>query len=76
MLKTSRSELLYIVRGKDKGKAAWYCLLVDKRKQPLFIAHMKTKPDIVHLDDYGKVLYSGWGQNPPLDITDQLAASY
>ena len=76
MLKTSRKELLYIVRGTDKGKPAWYCLLVDKMKHPLFAAYMKTKPDIIHLDEYGKVLYSGWGDNPPQDIIDELRATY
>ena len=76
MLKTSRGELLYIVRGKDQGKAAWYCLLVDKMKLPLFLGTMKTSPDVIHLDDFGKVLYSGWGEDPPQDLIDDIRAQH
>ena len=72
MIKTTRKEQLYIVRGRDKDKAAWYCVQVDKMKLPAFQADMKSKPDIIHLDSYGKVLYSGWGDNPPQDILDAI----
>jgi len=75
-LKNSQGELLYIVRGKDKGRAAWYYVLIDKMKLPLFKAKMKTKPDIIHLDDYGTILECGWGENPPDAVTDRVKGQY
>jgi len=75
-LKTSQSELLYLVRGKDKGRVAWYYLLVDKMKQPIFTTTMKTKPSIMHLDEYGQIIDSGWGENPPADVVERITAQF
>jgi hypothetical protein len=76
MIKTARKEQLYIVYGRDNGKAAWYCIQVDQLKLAVFKAHLKTKPDVIHLDSYGKVLYCGWGKNPPQDIINEIRDQY
>ena len=32
--------------------------------------------DIIHLENYGKILYSAYGDEPPKDITDALKDEY
>lgn len=73
-IKSSRSELLYLVRGKDKGRECWHYILVDKQKLPMF--KVKVKTDFIDLDEYGQVLHSGWGKNPPDELAEQVKAEY
>lgn len=73
-LQSSRSELLYLVTGKDAGKNCWYYVMVDKPKHELFKA--KLKSDFIQVDDYGTILYSGWGTEPPADIKQKISNEY
>ena len=57
---------IYLVRGKDEGKQAWHYVLVDEDKIEDFNAKVNT--GTIDVADYGTVLYSGWGQDPPKDI--------
>ena len=58
-----QGNLVYLVRGKDRGKPAWHYVLVDEDKVEAF----KSKIATGNLDvaDYGNVLFSGWGEDPP-----------
>ncbi|GFR03854.1 uncharacterized protein TNCT_490682, partial [Trichonephila clavata] len=60
----------YKVRGKDRGQKAWHYVLIDKDKEEMFLEQSKKKSKIGLLDvaDYGKILYSGWGENPPQSV--------
>lgn len=62
--------LLYCVRGKDRGKPAWHYVLVDEEKEGAFKDKLKTGS--VDVADYGKVLKSGWGEDPPKPIKDTM----
>ena len=64
---------IYLVRGKDKGREAWhYVLLVDDTEtQKLF--KEKLKEGSVDMADYGLVLKSGWGKDPPQKVRDWMA---
>ncbi|APR98296.1 hypothetical protein [Wolbachia endosymbiont of Folsomia candida] len=66
----SRSDLIYLVRGKDRGKSAWHYVLVDKEKREMFLA--KSRTGSMDVADYGEILYSGWGEDPPQDIVDKI----
>ena len=69
---------LYLVRGKDGGKPAWHYVVVDKKKEN----HFKTQVATGHIDvaEYGKILCSGWGEDPPKEkkkqMDDQFKAYY
>ena len=65
-----KTRLVYLVRGKDGGSTAWHYVLVDKDKVEDFKA--KIKSGSIDVADYGKVLYSGWGEDPPKDITRKV----
>ncbi|WP_253300188.1 hypothetical protein [Wolbachia endosymbiont of Chironomus riparius] len=68
--KRSRADLVYLVRGKDRGNAAWHYVLVDKDKKEMFLA--KSKTGAMDVADYGEILHSGWGENPPQEIVDKI----
>ena len=54
---------VYLVRGQDRGRAAWHYVLVDKDKETDFTAKVKT--GTVDVAKFGEVLFSGWGKDPP-----------
>ena len=64
------AHLVYLVRGKDRGIAVWHFVLVDEDKVEAFKAKIDT--GIIDVADYGKVLHSGWGNNPPKNIVRKV----
>ncbi len=72
--KKSKADLIYLVKGIDAGSSAWYYVLVDRLKLQLFLKALND--DIIHLENYGVILYSAYGDEPPADITDKLKNEY
>lgn len=72
--KKMKAELIYLVKGVDAGKNAWYYVLVERLKVQLFLKALND--DIIHLENYGNILYSAYGDEPPATITDQLKDEY
>lgn len=69
--KVKRSpELLYLVQGMNQGKKAWYYFLVEKMKHERF--KIDVKSDFIDLADYGTILYSGFGEEPPEDVVRKI----
>jgi hypothetical protein len=73
-IKRAQASLIYLVKGIDDNRNAWYYVLVERPKLQLFLKALND--DIIHLENYGKVLYSAYGDEPPQDITDALNAEY
>ncbi len=72
-VKASQSDLVYLVKSTEKpsGKEAWWYVQVEsKQKLPIFLHKVKTTG--LRLTDYGKILYSGWGAEPPEDIKKKI----
>ena len=66
-------ERIYLVRGKDRGKEAWhYVLLVDDAETERLFKE-KVKDGTIDVADYGSVLKSGWGKDPPKKVTDWIS---
>ena len=72
--KKSKADLIYLVKGVDAGRNAWYYVLVDRLKVQLFLKALND--DIIHLDQYGSILYSAYGDEPPAEITEKLKEEY
>ncbi|MBN8827225.1 MAG: hypothetical protein J0H68_00780 [Sphingobacteriia bacterium] len=70
LIQCSFEKYIYLVRGIDANKEAWYYILVDKLKLPIFIKEAQSNE--IELTDFGQVLYSGWGKNPPEEIAMKL----
>jgi hypothetical protein len=60
-----QSNNVYLVRGKDRGREAWYYVLVNKK--PVVVFEKDIRAGSINLADYGDVLLSGWGKDPPAD---------
>ena len=72
--KRALAELIYLVKGVDAGRNAWYYVLVERNKVQLFLKALND--DIIHLEHYGKILYSAYGDEPPAEITQKLKDEY
>ncbi len=72
--KSSKADLVYLVKGIDDNRNAWYYVLVERLKVSLFLKALND--DIIHLENYGKILYSAYGDHPPEDITNKLKDEY
>ncbi|ACT69300.1 hypothetical protein ACJZTR_01410 [Neorickettsia risticii] len=73
-VRKKRSDCVYLVRGKDKNRPAWHYVLVDKVKKEMFLAAAKSGS--IDVKDYGEILYSGWGEDPPEDIKKKIEEEY
>ncbi len=72
--KKMQADLIYLVKGLDAGRNAWYYVLVDRLKLQLFLKALND--DIIHLENYGKILFSAYGEEPPAEVTDALKEEY
>jgi hypothetical protein len=57
--------LIWLVRGKDNGQLAWHYVLVHQLATGSL--------DVSH---YGMILESGWGQDPPAEVTRAIDREY
>jgi len=79
--KKREGERVFLVKGKDRGRAAWhYILLVDDDETiRLFIENTQganAGKNSIDVSNYGQVLRSGWGDDPPNDIQDFIENKY
>lgn len=73
-IKKMQAELIYLVKGIDAGRNAWYYVLVDRLKVQIFLKALND--EIIHLENYGKILFSAYGDEPPMEVTNQLKEEY
>ena len=68
---------LFLLRGKDRGRKAWHYLLVDEDKLDTYNALFSdgNRPSI-DCAKYGKVVYSGWGEDPPKDVLRKIELQF
>lgn len=72
---------IFLVRGCDKGREAWhYLLLVDDDETIDKFRERTQGPNAgkhtISCEDYGQVLKSGWGADPPNDVKDWMEKNY
>jgi hypothetical protein len=72
--KRALAQYIYLVKGVDAGRNAWYYVLVERLKVQLFLKALND--DIIHLENYGKILYSAYGDEPPANITQAIKDEY
>ena len=68
--KENSTDRMYLVRGKNKGRAAWRYVLAKKHLLGLFLKQMKGGS--LDLADFGAVLRSGLGKDPPEGTGDKI----
>lgn len=67
---------LYLVKGIEEARQAWYYIEVDALKEPLFKRQCIAENNVFDLKGYGKVLECGWGENPPADVAKRIEEEY
>lgn len=70
----SGSENIFLVRGKDKGRPAWH--YVEVKRPLLKMFQEKTRGGPVDVAQYGPVVQSGWGANPPKTVMNDIEKRY
>jgi hypothetical protein len=74
-IKSAKANRLNLVLTKTKeGQPAWWYVLVDAPKLDAFYAAMESGG--VDLADYGKIVKSGYGEEPPRVIKDQMKEEF
>ena len=73
--KRSGENIFLVTGGKDKlSREAWYYIQVDKIKTNLFQKNIKLGK--VNLGEFGKIIHSGFGINPPEEIKKIMKEKY
>ena len=74
--KVGEGKRIQFVRFKDQGRPVWHYILLedDIDTQKKFEAQIHAGR--IELTNYGTILASGWGENPPHDITDKIIEEY
>ena len=65
---------LYLVRGKDRGRPAWHYVLVRTESIGEFLKRIDS--GTVDVANYGKVITSGWGTDPPENIKQRFSSRF
>ncbi|MDX1974460.1 MAG: hypothetical protein SFT92_02165 [Rickettsiales bacterium] len=70
-----RPDQIFLVRGRDhKSKSAWYYVAVDTDKRDIFKSRQGTT--VLDIADYGNVLHSGYGVEPPQAVKELMQLEY
>ena len=67
---------IHLVRGTDRGRAAWHYVLLDDDPEKTREFHQAVASGNVDVADYGKLLKSGWGRDPPQEVEDEVFRPY
>jgi hypothetical protein len=75
--KRSASDRIFKVRGQDRGRRTWHYVLVvddqDTIDKFIELTHGENAgKHTIKMDDYGQVLKSGWGEEPPNDVKEWI----
>ena len=72
--KENSTERFKLVRGNKRGRAAWHYVLVKKHLLGLFLK--RVKGGLINVADFGDILRSGFGQDPPEGTADKILKEY
>jgi len=64
--KEDPQDRFYLLRGKERGRRAWHCVMVQRHLLGLFLK--RTNGGSLDLADVGTILKCGWGEDPPQKI--------
>lgn len=67
---------VYLVRGKHRGRPAWHYVLVNDDAENIKAFLEDLASGNIDVADYGIILKSGWGKDPPQETKDYLLRKY
>ena len=80
-LKVLNSDRIFLIRGQDKGRPAWhYAVLVDDEETIRIFKELtqgeNAGKNTIDITNYGQVVKSGWGKDPPNDVKEWMEEHY
>ena len=63
---------LFLVNSQEEGMDCWHYIIADKKKIPILKEKIKRGPEIIDLNNYGKIVRSGWGKQPSPEVKKQV----
>lgn len=69
-----RGGAIRFIRAEENGMPCWFYLRIDPAKLPEYEAALKT--GIMDIRDYGQILESDWGAQPPADVLRFMKDTY
>jgi hypothetical protein len=76
LIQRKSGELVYLVRGFDQDKPAWYYIKLYKTQLPIFLKIAKLERGKIPLTKYGEVIEYGWGVDPPIHIQQKIKEAF
>lgn len=67
--------ILQMVTGRIEGQAFWAYLAMFPSKYQEYVAKVQNN-EPVDLMSYGEVIEQGYGEQPPQEVVDRMAAEY
>ena len=79
--KLLNNQRIFLVRGSDKGRPAWhYAQLVDDEETVRKFTELTQGENAgihtINIEDYGQVIKSGFGHDPPNDVKEWMQKNY
>ncbi len=68
--------LRYIVRGKNQRRPTWHYVVLKDDEETIREFHKKVASGTFNVADYGEIVKSGWGKDPPQEVTDELVKQF
>lgn len=75
-ISSSRASDVYLVRGLNENRPAWYYIEVEKLKIPIFNELCENKSTGVNLAAFGRIIDSGWGDEPDNNSRKKIEEKY
>eukprot|EP00050_Salpingoeca_kvevrii_P013793 m.31083 g.31083 ORF g.31083 m.31083 type:complete len:721 (+) comp5304_c0_seq1:82-2244(+) len=73
MDKKTINDRIFLVRGVDNGRDAWYYILVLRS---LLDFQVELGSPVIHLENHGKILDSAYGKDPSDAVENRIKAEY
>ena len=72
----SECDRVFLVRGKDSGRSAWYYVLLEDDEDVIQRFHDEIKGENLNLSEFGEIIKSGYGEDPPNQVKDWIDERY
>ncbi len=75
-MKRYQGDRLYLVRDKDRGRPAWQYVVLKDDEETICEFRKKVASSTFNAADYGEIVESGLGKDPPREVADELVKQY
>ena len=70
------AERIFLVTGEDRGRACWHYVKGDDNEDTQKAFHDALATGHIDVADYGEIVKSGWGKDPPDDVKKEIEEKY